>query len=200
MENRRARNAHYSAIGEQRRALMALAFLRNFVYRIMIKSRGVSTENGNIQKRLADHPFLAGMSEHQLELLARYATPVRFKAGEVIFRAGEPAKGFYLIERGTVALEGSVGEHGPITTDIVSAGEPLGWSWLFPPYLWHFDVRAVERTTAMFFDGTILRQRYNEDLTLGHELFRRTSEVMVRRLQATRRKLIEAVKKSPAHG
>ncbi|MFZ3376900.1 MAG: cyclic nucleotide-binding domain-containing protein, partial [Chthoniobacterales bacterium] len=82
----------------------------------------MSTENGNIQKRLADHPFLVGMSTHHLELLARYATPARFEAGEVIFRAGEPAKGFYLIESGTVALEGSVAEHGPIITDIVSAG------------------------------------------------------------------------------
>ena len=64
-------------------------------------------------------------------------------------------------------------EHGPIVTDIVHAGEPLGWSWLFPPYRWHFDARAVEPTTAIYFDGDILRQHYDEDLTLAHDISKR---------------------------
>jgi hypothetical protein len=38
----------------------------------------------------------------------------------------------------------------------------------------------------------MLRQHRDEDLTLSHELFKRTSEVMVRRLQAARAKLVSA--------
>ena len=68
----------------------------------------------------------------------------------MIFRAGQPATGFYLIENGSVALEGSVFEHGTITTDTLAAGEPLGWSWMFPPYVWHFSARATEPTTVLF--------------------------------------------------
>ena len=145
----------------------------------------------DLEKRVAAHPFLAGMSAHHLELLARYATQKEFNTGEVIFRRGEPAHGFYLVESGRIALEGWVMEHGPIVTDIVHAGEPLGWSWLFPPYHWHFDARAAEPTTAIYFDGDILRQHYDEDLTLAHDLSRRICQVMVHRLQATRRRLIE---------
>jgi CRP/FNR family transcriptional regulator, cyclic AMP receptor protein len=147
----------------------------------------------DLWKEIAAHPFLAGMSPHHIELLARYATKKQFKPGEIIFRAGEPAHGFYLVESGRIALEGSVMEHGPIATDIVGAGEPLGWSWLFPPYRWHFDARAIEPVTVIFFDGDILRQHYNEDLTLGHDLSQRICKVMVHRLQATRRKLIETM-------
>jgi CRP/FNR family cyclic AMP-dependent transcriptional regulator len=150
----------------------------------------VTTEE--VAARVAKHPFLAGMSKHHLDLLARYAKPVRFKSGEIVFRAGEPADGFYLVETGAIAVEGSVMEHGQITTDTVHAGEPLGWSWLFPPYVWHFDARVIEPTTAIFFDGKTLRQHYDEDLTLGHDLFKRISQVMVRRLQAARRKFLEA--------
>jgi CRP/FNR family cyclic AMP-dependent transcriptional regulator len=61
-------------------------------------------------------------------------------------------------------------------------------------YLWHYDARAIEPTTALFFDGAVVHQRCKEDLTLGHELFKRMSQVMVRRLQASRAKLIEALK------
>jgi CRP-like cAMP-binding protein len=149
----------------------------------------------NLWKEIASHPFLAGMSPHHLELLACYAMKQQFKPGEVIFRAGEPAHGFFLVESGQIALEGSVMEHGPIATDIVTAGEPLGWSWLFPPYRWHFNARAIDPVTVIFFDGDILRRHYNEDLTLGHDLSQRICKVMVHRLQATRRKLIETMQK-----
>ena len=149
----------------------------------------------DLWKEIATHPFLSGMSSHHLELLARHAIKQQFKPGEIIFHAGQPAHGFYLIETGKIALEGSVMEHGPIATDIVQGGEPLGWSWLFPPYRWHFDARAIEPTTAIFFDGDILRRHYNEDLTLGHDLSQRICSVMVHRLQGTRQRLIETMQK-----
>lgn len=152
-------------------------------------------EKKELWKEIAAHPFLTGMNAHHLELLTRYATKKTFGPGEMIFRAGEPAHGFYLIQNGTIALEGSVMEHGSIATDIVHAGEPLGWSWLFPPYRWHFDARAIQQTTAIFFHGDILRQHYNEDITLAHDLSQRICKVMAHRLQATRRKLIETVHK-----
>jgi CRP-like cAMP-binding protein len=134
------------------------------------------------------------MSPHHLEVLTTAASPKQFSKGEIIFRAGEPANGFYLIQNGAVAIEGSVFEHGAISTDCIHAGQPLGWSWLFPPYLWHYDARAIEPTTALFFEGEILHQFCKDDLTLGHDLFKRMSEVMVQRLQASRARLIEALK------
>jgi CRP/FNR family transcriptional regulator, cyclic AMP receptor protein len=144
--------------------------------------------------QLTAHPFLSGMSPHHLRVLATAASTKQFQKGEIIFRAGERANGFYLIESGTVAIEGSVFEHGPVSTDCIHAGEPLGWSWLFPPYSWHYDARAMEPTTTLFFNGEVLHQLCKDDLTLGHELFKRMSQVMVRRLQASRAKLIEALK------
>jgi len=154
------------------------------------KREAMSSNNQTIADRLADHPFLKGMAMEHIKVLAQSAVPTHFEKGQVIFKAGEPANGFYLIETGSVALEGSVDEHGPITTDTVSSGEPLGWSWLFAPYLWHFDARAIEPTIALCLPAILLRQHRDEDQVLSHELFRRTCEVMVRRLQATRSKLI----------
>ena len=43
--------------------------------------------------------------------------------------------------------------------------------------------------------GVMLRQHRDEDFFLSHEIFKRTSEVMVRRLQAARSRL-SAIKKS----
>jgi CRP/FNR family cyclic AMP-dependent transcriptional regulator len=158
----------------------------------------VTTIDTSLVQRLGQHPFLKGMKPHHLEILAQSAMPTHFEKDQIIFRAGEPANGFYLLESGSVALQGSVLEHGPVTTDVVRAGEPLGWSWLFPPYLWHFDARAIEPVYAICLSGIALRQHRDEDLTLGHELFKRTCEVMARRLQHARAKLIESRKRVPA--
>jgi CRP/FNR family cyclic AMP-dependent transcriptional regulator len=144
----------------------------------------------NIEKRLATHPFLKGMSPHHFEILALCVTPTEFDSGQFVLREGEPASGFYVLETGTVVLEGKTDDGKAVIIDTVSAGEPLGWSWLFPPYLWSFDARATEPCTALCFSGLLLRQHRDDDLTLSHELHKRISEVMVRRLQAARKRLI----------
>lgn len=45
-------------------------------------------------------------------------------------------------------------------------------------------------TTALFFYGTVLRDYCEKDNSLGFELFKRMSAVMLRRLQAAREKLL----------
>jgi CRP/FNR family transcriptional regulator, cyclic AMP receptor protein len=144
----------------------------------------------DIRQRVAAHPFLAGLNNHQLSILADCAAPAAFSAGEMLFRAGDPARGFYLLESGSIAVEGT-GENGAtITIDTVKAGEPLGWSWIFEPYVCEYGARAIDATTAIFFDAVRLAEHRGGDLTLGHELFKRMSQVMVRRLNAARARLL----------
>ena len=73
----------------------------------------------------------------------------------------------------------------------IGAGEVLGWSWLIPPYQWHFDARAVEETDAIFFYGTALRARCEDDHDLGYELMLRVAAVVMLRLQSARDQLLK---------
>lgn len=155
-----------------------------------LRGEPLSERYPDIEKRLAAHPFLKGMKPHHLELLALCAMSTEFEAGQIIFSQGDPANGFYLIESGNVVLEGKAKDGRTVVIDTVSVGEPLGWSWLFPPYLWHFDARATEACTVLCLSGIMLRQHRDDDATLSHELFKRTSEVVVQRLQALRSKLL----------
>jgi hypothetical protein len=45
--------------------------------------------------------------------------------------------------------------------------------------------------TALFFYGTILREYCEKDHSLGYELFKRMSVVMMKRLQAARRHMLQ---------
>jgi CRP/FNR family transcriptional regulator, cyclic AMP receptor protein len=149
----------------------------------------IAPDRKELEAQVAAHPFLIGMSAQHIRLLADCAMRSHFEAGHIIFREGESANRFYLIEHGKVTLESStLGE--PITIEEIRDGDLLGWSWLFPPYAWHFSARALEQTTAIFFYGTVLRDYCEKDHSLGFELFKRMSVVMLRRLQAARQKLL----------
>ncbi|HXC35257.1 MAG TPA: Crp/Fnr family transcriptional regulator [Candidatus Acidoferrales bacterium] len=145
---------------------------------------------------LTEQPFFKGLSEPLLEILAKEAMPVEFKAGEEVFNEGGLANRFYLIRSGKVELQAAADfEHQPVVIETIEAGGVLGWSWLFPPYYWHFDACAITPVHAIFFYGTRLREECETNHELGYELMRRVSSVVVERLQATRRRMIEERKK-----
>jgi len=144
---------------------------------------------------LAAQPFLKGMDRRLLEILAEDCLPADFKEDEHILEEGGPANRFYLILEGSVQIESPLqdGETVPIQT--LGAGDLLGWSWLYPPYYWHFDARAITPVKALFFYGTHLRERCDEHPELGYQLMRRVTEVVIHRLQAARLEWVEHHKK-----
>lgn len=144
---------------------------------------------------LAEQPFFKGLSEPMLKILVKEAMPAEFKAGEEVFNEGGLANRFYLICSGKVELQAATDfEHQPVIVETIGAGSVLGWSWLFPPYSWHFDACAITPVKAIFFYGTRLREECETNHELGYELMKRVSEVVVERLQAARRRLIEQAK------
>ena len=146
-------------------------------------------------KILAAQPFLKGMEPRLLELLASDCLPYDFKEDEYILNEGAPANRFYLILEGRVELESPLPDGDAVHIQTLAAGDLLGWSWLYPPYYWHFDARAVTPVKALFFYGTHLRELCEENHDLGYELMKRVSEVVIQRLQAARSEWVEHQKK-----
>ena len=76
-----------------------------------------------------------------------------------------------------------------VTIQTLGVGEALGWSWLFPPYRWHFSARSRAVTEAVVFEARALREYAQENHDFGYELVKRVNQVMLDRLQATRLRL-----------
>ena len=152
--------------------------------------KGERIERESMATRVALHPFLAGMNHTQLALLTDCAMASQIKSGQIIFREGDMANRFYLIESGKVVLESGNDSSESVVVDTIGAGDLLGWSWMFPPYVWRFTARAVEPTEAIFFYGTILREYCERDASLGYELLKRMAPVMIKRMQAARQRML----------
>ncbi len=139
---------------------------------------------------LAEHPFLKELELHHLQFMAEGASELHFPPGEYILREGEAAKHLYLIGHGKVALGTIIPGRGFTTLEILEDGEPLGWSWLIPPYHWHFTGLAILPTWVMAMDGKRLREKCEADHDFGYELVKRLALILGQRLRMVRMQLV----------
>jgi CRP/FNR family transcriptional regulator, cyclic AMP receptor protein len=145
----------------------------------------------SLEAVIRQHSFFRGLEEQHIQFIVSCAKNVRFEANQYIFREGDAADQFYFIREGLVSVELMVPQRGPTTVQTVGEGDVLGWSWLAPPYRWHFDARAISDTRALDFDGRCLRAKCEEDHHLGYEILKRFTHVVSERLDATRLQLLD---------
>ena len=139
-----------------------------------------------LEKLLAEHPFFQGMDPEPMAVVAGCAANEKIDADTYIFREGGKADKFYLVRRGTVALEFHVPAHEPVVLATVHEGEIFGWSWMVPPFTWTFDAKATELTRLVSLDAKCLRGKIDNDHSLGYDLLSRFIPVLADRLNAAR--------------
>jgi|ERR1043166_1097041 CRP-like cAMP-binding protein len=149
-----------------------------------------ATQAKGLVELIAAHPFFRDLAPRQIELLTDAAMLKEFSKGEVIFKEGDPANRFYIIQSGEVDLLSDGAEGTAVSVERIGKGDVLGWSWLFPPYYWHFDAVAATDTKAIFFYGTWLRESCERDHDFGYAMLKRMSAVVIQRLQAARKRLV----------
>jgi CRP/FNR family cyclic AMP-dependent transcriptional regulator len=144
---------------------------------------------------LPEHPLFGGLKVEFRQTLAECAMRRDYEAGSMVVGAGEPANGFYLIISGSIDLE--TPERAPARVQTIPAGGILGWSWLFPPYYWHFNAMAAEPVQTIFFYGSYLRQQCDRNHDFGYEVVKSMSRILIGNLQADREKWIESAHNAP---
>lgn len=144
-----------------------------------------------LERIIAEHPFFEGLEDSYMSLVVGCASNVRFKPDIYIFKEGDEANNFYLIREGKVALEIFAPQHKPIIVETLQEGDILGWSWLFPPFLWRFHAHALHDTRAIAMDGKCLRTKCEQNHDFGYELLKRFSQIIELRLEAARLQLID---------
>ncbi len=143
-----------------------------------------------LERIVAEHPFFAGLGEAFTTLVSGCAKNVRFEAGQYLFHEGDPANEFYMVRHGNVALQLNAPGRGTVTFLTVGPGEPVGVSWLIPPYKWTFDAQARELVRAISIDANCLRNKCEADHDLGYEMMKRFMPILIQRLRAARLQIL----------
>ncbi len=145
----------------------------------------------NLEKILAQHPFVSGLAPEHVQLMVGCAKNVVFEPGKYLFKENEDANSFYIIRSGKVALEIYSSETGSIIIQTLGEGDIIGWSWMVPPYQWRFDARAMELTRVIELDATCLRSKCETDPAFGYEIMKRLANIFEQRINAMRIQLLD---------
>ena len=145
----------------------------------------------NMNELLQEHNFFKEFNDDHLQLLAGCGINRQVQEGEYLFRMGEAANHFFLIRRGRLSLELNSPAKGPCILSTHQCGEVIGWAWIFPPYQWTYDCRALSDVSLTVLDGQCLRQKCEDDPELGYQMMKRFSLIMVQRLKATRMQILD---------
>jgi CRP-like cAMP-binding protein len=135
-----------------------------------------------------------GLAQAHVERLTDIARPVQWKAGEMVYREGDPGSPLYLIEEGRVAIEMLVPGRAPVVVLTVGPGEILGWSGLFYQRPKTSAARAQVPTRAQALDTARLREFCDSDPVFGYAVTRRILQVVSERLKTTRMQLLDVFK------
>jgi CRP-like cAMP-binding protein len=144
-----------------------------------------------IVSALGSHTFLRGLEPAHLAEIARCAQQITLTAGQYLGREREASSTFFLIQSGRVSIEVQKPGRGAVRVQLVGPGEIVGWSWLIPPYRWHFDARVLDSVQALALDAEALRRLGETDHELGYQLLKRLIVVVGTRLAATQRELLD---------
>ena len=145
----------------------------------------------SLKTRIQQHPFLEGLPPEYVDLLVECASAKSFGMDEFVIRAGQPATHCYLVESGQIAITIHDPSRGHVVLQTLSDGGVLGWSWLVPPYRWCFDAHTLQPVEAIMLDGARLRQAFDQDCRLAHEILERFLAIFGDRLHAARFQLLD---------
>lgn len=144
----------------------------------------------SIRDLLATETVFGDLDAGHLDLLAGCARNEVFDAGALLAREDAPADRFFVVRHGRLAVEIHA-SGGPLVVDTAGPGELIGWSWLFPPYRWTTDVRALEQARVVAIDGSCLRDKCDAEPAFGYRMMRRFAQVMIEQLDGTRLRLLD---------
>ncbi len=143
-----------------------------------------------LKATIESHHFFKQFKPEHLDLITSGAKSESFKPGEIIVREGDPANMFYLIESGQIVLETKQPGDGLVLIQHLGPGELIGWSWLVPPFVWHFNARAAEPTRVIVMNGAALLAQAEKNHDFGFQLMKTVMQIVLQRLQATRIQLL----------
>ena len=147
---------------------------------------------------IGSQPFLRRLPADCVERLASMSRHITLPAGSRLFEENTPAHKFWLIDAGQIALDALVPGVGLVVIEQLGRGDVAGLGWLGPPFLFGCGAVCTQPLQAYEFDAAAVRAECERDPAFGYAVLDRFAAVLTRRLQVTRRRLLEARSRAAA--
>lgn len=115
-----------------------------------------------------------------------------YQAGATIFKEGDVAEDFYLLDEGKVNLTMEVAAYpfqAPVV-ETINKGDVFGWSALVAPHILTHSAICIEPSRVVIIKGKELSALMDNDPRLGYEIMQGLVRVIGSRLRHTQRLFI----------
>lgn len=96
-----------------------------------------------------------------------------------------------MLSAGRVSVGVHVPSKGLVSLETLHRGDIMGWSWVLPPYRWHFDAVALEQVRAIELHADCILPYLEEDPAAGFRVMSSVARIMEERLDSARMRLLD---------
>lgn len=151
----------------------------------------MSGDHAEMLRLLAVSQFAAGLTDSQLQALIAVARQVTLPQGHVLFQEGTTEDEIFVVTSGQIGLYMRAPRRGNIKLLTAGPGDLVGWSGLIGDGRMTASAVADSDSVLIALSGARVRQLCTADHELGWVLMQRLSQVLSRRLLATRLQLLD---------
>jgi len=134
---------------------------------------------------LRRYPLFAGLSMHQIDILAMVGQEVSLKKDHSFFEEGDDLNNFFLVMEGQAGIIIKRPKIDVVYTTLGS-GDVFGWSALVPPKTATAGAKALTDCKVITFDGIELWKKFEDDPQFGFIMMQRIAQVIRKRLEYMR--------------
>lgn len=141
--------------------------------------------------------MLTYLTDPMLERLAQIVDVLQFEKGEIIFKANEPSRRFYMLRSGQVLLEQRISDQVTICVAAVKPGYSFGWSAMIEDEVYTLDAVCEAPCSVFSFKQEKIQQLFENDPEMGLQIHRRLLVIIKKRLDIHREQLRQSMKNHP---
>ena len=135
--------------------------------------------------------FGSSLSDESVARISTIAREYEAPARTRLLREGDQTTELSILVSGRVALTEHVSGRGSVTLMSSEPGDVFGWSALVPPYRATGTVVSLEPVKVIAIEAEALRAELKGNCDLAAGIYPRLAEALARRLEATRRQLLD---------
>lgn len=129
--------------------------------------------------------LFAGLHQEAHDIIERHTTKESFAKEDVLFREGDEARYFYILEEGQVNV--FLGKQAEFRFLVTNAGELFGWSAIVEPRRYIATARCVTDCTVSKVDGRVVDELKQTSIADALRIFQNLASILEERLASAYR-------------
>ncbi len=141
--------------------------------------------------------MLGYLTDEMLDKLIPITELLRFDKNEYIFRQGDKAERFFMLQQGKVLLEQRITDMITVSVSAIKPGYSFGWSAMLDEELFTTDAICAEACKVFSFREKKIKMLFEKDHSLGFIMSQRLLRIIKKRYDIRTEQFIKTIRHHP---